>query len=356
MAAAPHRAGPTGGRGRGLPPRTAAAAASRDIFVDRAPRRRPTDRRVIVRAAASHGGVVRRRVGDPGARALGDAELGGAARNRVGRRRRAIDRAGSSTAAAAAPRCIASTTRVAIVRDGSGPRWMPRAGRFADDREARPRGVGVEPDVAVLVGARAGAVVAGERARDQPALDDRGRQRIGEVEVPAPPASRAASDRSCGDRRCRSSCAPAGGGWSPCRRTAPRRGGRRTGRRRASGAGARSASASPTAGARPAWRARRGRRGRAHRGRRRARAAGAGDRSWRARRRAPDGSGGGRGGTGSRACRAGSRAPRRARAGGRAPPCRPRSGRSSIGRRGRARPAGSRGRSRRCGRRTRRRR
>ena len=54
------------------------------------------------------------------------------------------------------------------------------ARRFADDREARPRGVGVEAYVAVLVGARAGAVVAGERARDQPALDDRGRQRIGE--------------------------------------------------------------------------------------------------------------------------------------------------------------------------------
>ena len=63
-----------------------------------------TDRRVRVSGGGSHGGVVRRAVGDPGARTLGDAELGGAARNRVGGTGRATARAGSSIVATAAPR------------------------------------------------------------------------------------------------------------------------------------------------------------------------------------------------------------------------------------------------------------
>ena len=145
-----------------------------------------------------------------------------------------------------------------------------------------------------------------------------------------PLGSRAASGRSCGDHRCRSSSARAGGDWSPCRRRGPRRGVRRTGTRPGYAAGSRSSSTWPTAGVPPAWRAPRDRRARARRGRRRARAAGGGGRSWRARRRAPDGSGGGRDGAGWRAFRDGSRGPRRAPAGGRVPRCRPRSGRSSV--------------------------
>ena len=130
-------------------------------------------------AAASHGGVVRHAVGEPGARALRDAELGGDARCRIGRRDVEATEPGR-----AAPQRQRREDRLDD-EDRHRPRRQrpevhagPR--RFADDREARPRGVGVEPDVAVLVGAGAGAVVAGERARDQPALDDRGRQRIGE--------------------------------------------------------------------------------------------------------------------------------------------------------------------------------
>ena len=57
-----------------------------------------------------------------------------------------------------------------------------RAG-VLDDRQPRPRRVDVEADVAVAVGVRAGAVVAGLEAGDQAGLDDLGRQRVGEAVV-----------------------------------------------------------------------------------------------------------------------------------------------------------------------------
>ena len=83
---------------------------------------------VSARAAASHRRVVRHAVGEPGARALGDAELRGATRHGIGRRdmdrpSRVEQRRNGNA------EMIASTTRTAIVRDGSGPRWTPvRAG------------------------------------------------------------------------------------------------------------------------------------------------------------------------------------------------------------------------------------
>ena len=54
-------------------------------------------------AGCHDGGVVRAPVGDPGARTLADAELGGAARRRVRRRDEWSPRAGSSSAAGARP-------------------------------------------------------------------------------------------------------------------------------------------------------------------------------------------------------------------------------------------------------------
>ena len=61
---------------------------------------------------------------------------------------------------------------------------MEALGRgILDHREPRPGTVDVELDVAVLVGASAGAVVAGEEAADQPALDHLGGERVGEIEV-----------------------------------------------------------------------------------------------------------------------------------------------------------------------------
>ncbi len=57
------------------------------------------------------------------------------------------------------------------------------AGRILDDRQPRPRRLDVEAHVAVLVGAGAGPVVAGEHARDQSRLDHLGGERIGQLQV-----------------------------------------------------------------------------------------------------------------------------------------------------------------------------
>ena len=57
------------------------------------------------------------------------------------------------------------------------------AGGVLHDRQARPRRVDVEADVAVLLDPLAGAVVAGKDRGDEPALDHLGGECIGQVEV-----------------------------------------------------------------------------------------------------------------------------------------------------------------------------
>ena len=78
---------------------------------------------------------------------------------------------------------IASITRPAIVRDGSGPRWTPEAAGFFTIDSRGHADVGVEAHVAVLLDPGADAVVPGEQRRDEPALDHLGGERVGKVEV-----------------------------------------------------------------------------------------------------------------------------------------------------------------------------
>ena len=78
---------------------------------------------------------------------------------------------------------IASMTRFAIVREGKRAEVQPGRRWILDHRQAWPRGVDVEAHVAVAVDSGAGAVVAGEEPRDQPALDHLGGERVGQVEV-----------------------------------------------------------------------------------------------------------------------------------------------------------------------------
>ena len=205
-------------------------------------------------------------VGDAGARAGGHAELRGGTRRRAGRR---------DVAAAEAGRAATEGERgLQRVDDQAGhdpgrqrSEVDARRRRVLDHREPRPRAVDVEAHVAVAVGPGAGPVVAGEEPGDQPG-SPRPRPTGGRAgSGGAASASRAAADRSCAGPRCRSSCAPAGAGWSPCRRRAPRRGARRTGRRPVTAAGSESSRSLTACGCGPSSGAWRGRRGRARRGR-----------------------------------------------------------------------------------------
>ncbi len=121
-------------------------------------------------------------VGQPGARAGSDTQLGGHAGRGI-RCRRVV---------AAEPDRASAQRQHGLQRlDDEGrhrprrqrPEVQPGARGVADDGQPGPRRVDVEADVAVAVGVRAGAVVARLQAGDQTSFDDLGGQRVGQQVV-----------------------------------------------------------------------------------------------------------------------------------------------------------------------------
>ena len=131
----------------------------------------------VVDGALVFGGLHRTRAG-----AVRHTELGGAARAGVGRRgERPAEPCGAT-----------SEWDRGLDRFDDQPCHGPRrertevetgSGRILHDRQARPRRVDVEADVAVLLDALAGPVVAGKDRGDEATLDHLGGEGVGQVEV-----------------------------------------------------------------------------------------------------------------------------------------------------------------------------
>ena len=128
------------------------------------------------------GGAILAGIGGAGAGARGEPELGGGAQRcvelgHVPHRQSARAPTQSNDGLQCIdrqPRHGARRQRTEVHASGVG---------VADDREARPRCVDIETDVAVAIGAGAVAVVARQQSTDEACFDDLRRQRIGQLDV-----------------------------------------------------------------------------------------------------------------------------------------------------------------------------